>query len=137
MNRGLLGWLMCAVCLCGAVAHAQNATLPTGERDRIARERAAVEARFVEREAACQARFAVTDCVNQARGERREALAPLRRQTIALDDEQRQQRAARRLDEVRKKAGSAQPQAREVVVREAPVPARRTDAAPASEPCRM
>ena len=134
MNRGLLGCWVCALCLCGAVAHAQSAASPAGERERIARERAAVEARFVERQAACQARFAVTDCVNQARSERREALAPLRRQTIALDDEQRQQRAARRLEEVRKKAGSAQPQAREVRVRDAPVPAREPDAVPSGEP---
>lgn len=109
--------LVCCLWLGGAAAHAQNLSDPRGERERIARERAAVEARFIERQAACQSRFAVTDCVNDAKSERRDGLAPLRRQAIALDDAQRKQRAAQRQENVRKKLSDARAPEREVVVR--------------------
>jgi colicin import membrane protein len=129
--------LLCGLWLGGAVAHAQApADAGAGaerERERIARERAAVQALFAEREAACQSRFAVTDCVNDAKTQRREALAPLRRQAVALDDAQRKQRAAQRQEDVRSKVGSAQAREREVVVREAPVQARKPVAAPPAE----
>ena len=109
----LFGWL----CLAGAAALAQSG--PATERQRVADERAAVEARFKEQEAACQQRFAVTDCVNAAKKERRDALAPLRRLDAALDDAQRKQRAAERREDVARKLEAAQAPEREAVVRQA------------------
>jgi colicin import membrane protein len=134
MIRGLFFRLLCCLCLDAAVAQAQDSVTPVGERERIARERAAVEALFTGRQAACQSRFAVTDCVNDAKTERREALAPLRRQAIALDDAERKQRAARRLEDVRNKVGGAQAREPEVVVRKIPAAARKAAAAPPDEP---
>lgn len=133
MIRSLFFRLLCCLCLDAAVAQAQDSVAPVGERERIARERAAVEALFTARQAACQSRFAVTDCVNDAKTERRAALAPLRRQAIALDDAERKQRAARRLEDVRNKVGGAQAREPEVVVRKIPAAARKA-AAPPDEP---
>lgn len=134
MNRAALrGWLLCGLCCAGASAQAQTPAGPAGERQRLAAERAAVEVRYVEREAACQQRFAVTDCVNDAKKERRDALAPLRRLGAAIDDAQRKQRAAQRREDVRRKVDNAQTREREVVVREAPAAARLPAAAPPAE----
>ena len=133
MSGATFRLLLFGACLAGAVAHAQAPEDAGAERERIARDRAAVQALFAEREAACQTRFAVTDCVNEAKTQRREALAPLRRQAVALDDAQRQQRAAQRLEDVRNKAGSVQVREREVVVRDPPAAARKPVAAPPAE----
>ena len=52
------------VMLGAALAHAEP------ERERIAAERAAANARFSERERLCEERFVVTSCVDAARRER-------------------------------------------------------------------
>lgn len=126
--------LVAALALAGSCVCAQAPADFGAERERIARESAAVEARFADRQSACQSRFAVTDCVNGAKKERREALAPLRRQASALDDVQRKQRAAERVEVVRSKVGSAQAREREVVVRGAPGAARESTASAPAEP---
>jgi colicin import membrane protein len=134
MNLALLRKLVCCLWLGGAIAQVQAPANLDGERERIARDRAAVGARFSEREADCQHRFAVTDCVNDAKKEQREALAPLRRQANALDDALRKQHAARRLEDVRNRTDTAQAREREAVVREPPTPANRPASAPSGEP---
>ena len=65
-------------------------------RKSINQQRLSVEAGFVDQERACQGRFAITACVDEARRERRNALAELRRQASSLDEAQRKQRAERR-----------------------------------------
>ena len=120
MNSGSLRCAAFWLGLAAGAAHAEAGLTADGERERIARERAAVEAKFVEHQAECQGRFAVTGCVDEAKRERRQAEAPLRRQAIALDDAQRKQKAAERLASVRSKVGNAQSRQREQVVREAP-----------------
>ena len=128
MNRALLCWLLGASWLAGAAAQAQG---PADERQRLAEQRAAVEARFAEREAACQQRFAVTDCVNQAKQERRAAMAPLRRRSAALDDAQRKERAARQSEELRRQVDEAQAREREAALRESAAVRRPAAASPA------
>jgi colicin import membrane protein len=64
------------------------------ERARIAAERTQVEARFREQDRACRARFAVTDCIDEAKRERVQALTDLRRQQLVLNDTERKRRAA-------------------------------------------
>lgn len=85
----------------GAVAPAEppidaSANAPV-QRQQIAERRAAIEQRHHADELACQSRFRVTDCLNQARAVRRQALAQLQPYSRALDDAERQQKAARRL----------------------------------------
>lgn len=134
MNRALRCWLaggllFGALSLAAAAVQAQG---PAGERPRLAAERAAVEARFAEREAGCQQRFAVTDCVNEAKMERRDAMAPLRRRSAELDDAERKQRAARQTEEVGRKLDEAQAREREAALRE-PVVTRSPQAAALAE----
>ncbi len=131
MSRALRCWLVGgllfgALSLAAAAVQAQG---PGDERQRLAAERAAVEARFAEREAGCQQRFAVTDCVNEAKKERRDAMAPLRRRSAELDDAQRKQRAARQVEAVHRKVDEAQAREREAALREPA--AARPPAAPA------
>lgn len=101
------------------------------ERQRLADESVEVETRFRTQEAACQQRFAVTDCVNLAKQARRDALAPLRRQSAALDDAQRKQRAAERRAAIGDRLEGAQAREREIVVRETPAAA---SSAPSAAP---
>jgi len=88
-----------------AMASAAAPSLATAnaatERERIARERADVQAAFVKQEAACQDRFVVTPCLDAARKAERDALARLRRQEVLLDEQARKQRAAERSQAIR------------------------------------
>jgi len=123
-------------------AHAMAQADDAGQRQRIERERAVAEARFSAREAACQVRFAVTDCVEAARRERREALRHLRRQEFRLDDADRKRRAAERLQDIESRArraaerpagpiGGERPASAGATVAPAPMPAA-GDPAPAA-----
>jgi colicin import membrane protein len=76
---------------------------PARERQRIEAERAVAAARFSEQQRICEGRFAVTTCVDEAKRQRRETLARLRREQNALDDRERHGRAAERLEEIRKR----------------------------------
>lgn len=73
------------------------------ERTRIRNERAAANTQFLDRERECRTRFVVTACVNAARRDQREMLAKLRSEESVLDDAQRKQRAAQRMDTIREK----------------------------------
>ena len=64
--------------------------------EQIAAERAATEARFVDRERECRARFVVTDCLDTARQERRATLNRLKRSEIEFDEARRRETAAAR-----------------------------------------
>lgn len=114
-------WVGGCLWLCAGlvvVTRAGAAQDEVAERTRIERERANVESVFVERERACQNRFAVTACVDEARRERRDALALLRRQEALLDEGQRKERAAQRMQEIRDKVSSSDAQQRDMAGRE-------------------
>ncbi len=72
------------------------------ERKRIATERINHETAYLKAEQACYARFAVSDCVRQARQDRRVALDALRRQELVLNDLDRKTRALATLERIRK-----------------------------------
>ena len=94
--------------LAGAAGPARGAeaaaSAPRDERTRIASERAAVEARFSERERECRTRFIVTSCVDDAKAERRQALDKLRVHQLGVDEERRRERTAQRQAELAEKA---------------------------------
>jgi len=75
-------------------------------QERLQQERSLIEASFVEQEQACQSRFAVSACVKAARDQQRIALAPVRKQEQALQDEKRRQRSADQLQRLTEKAAS-------------------------------
>ncbi len=83
-------------------------TATTGpSRVGIELERQAIEARWRQAQAACEQRFAVTSCSNEAKSERRTALAVQREAELRLDDAERQQRARARRDSLAQKQADA------------------------------
>ena len=83
-----------AALLCLLACSAMAAAEPdAAERQRIAAERQVVETRFQAAQRDCASRFLVNDCMDQARGARRQALEPLQRQSHLLDDARRRARA--------------------------------------------
>jgi len=102
----------------------------SSQRERIARERAEVEAMYARQERECQDRFAVTACVEDARRTRRNDLAELRRQTNALDEAQRKQRAERRRQTLRDNQAQEEAQARTLAQK----PAREPRTLPVQRP---
>src|SRR5262249_3974728 len=81
-------------------AHAAD----SGERARIASERAEVEKRYADRERECRERFVVTSCVDDAKRERRKSLDALRAQELQLDEQTRRARTEARRAELAAKA---------------------------------
>lgn len=73
------------------------------QRERVARERSAAQARYESSETQCWQRFAVNACLSEARQERRATLYRLRRQELALNDIERQRRTQQRLRELDEK----------------------------------
>ena len=102
----------------------------TSQRERIARERAEVEAMSARQERECRDRFAVTACVEDARRTRRNDLAELRRQTNALDEAQRKQRAERRRQTIRDNQAQEEAQAKALAQK----PAREPRTLPVQRP---
>lgn len=99
-----------AALLCLLACSAMAAAEPdAAERQRIAAERQVVETRFQAAQRDCASRFLVNDCMDQARGARRQALEPLQRQSHLLDDARRRARAIDRQKaiELREVAASA------------------------------
>jgi colicin import membrane protein len=80
---------------------------PPDERERLATERRAVEARYAQARAACQTQFLVNDCLEAALTQRRHALEGLRQQQLLLDDAGRRERAAERRQQQLRAQGQA------------------------------
>jgi len=95
--------------LCQAAVAAPESD--AAERQRIAADRQAVEARFQAARQDCETRFTVNNCLDEARQVRRQALVPLQRQTHLLDDARRRERAVERLRAIqaRESAAAAKP----------------------------
>ena len=99
--------LAVALALCAAAASVVAAQR-SPERVRIEAERAAIEARWRAAEAECRTQFVVTACIDEAKSQRRAALAVQREAQLKLDDVERRERAAARLDELARKRAEAQ-----------------------------
>jgi hypothetical protein len=98
---------MTASALCVAMAHGTAWASDASERERINKAKSQADAKLAQKELECQERFAVTDCVLAARKEHRSVVEPLRKESLALDDKERKQRAAERTERLRAKAESA------------------------------
>ncbi|OLP05258.1 hypothetical protein BLL52_3383 [Rhodoferax antarcticus ANT.BR] len=102
----LLGWQA----LAGAqtLAPEPAALDPTAERQRISAERVGHEAVYQQAERLCYSRFAVSDCLRDARQERRLAMDELRRQELLLNDMERKTRAIEALKRIETKLANQQ-----------------------------
>jgi hypothetical protein len=107
MNLWFRSSLMTASVLCVAMAHGTAWASDASERERINKAKSQADAKLAQKELECQERFAVTDCVLAARKEHRSVVEPLRKESLALDDKERKQRAAERTERLRTKAESA------------------------------
>ena len=107
MNPWFRSSLMTASALCLAMAHGAAFASDASERERINKAKSQADAKLAQKELECQERFAVTDCVLAARKEHRAVVEPLRKESLALDDKERKQRAAERTERLRTKAESA------------------------------
>ena len=97
-------FLSCCLGVFAACAQSQpsisqsDVTPPSYEaqRARIEVERSRAQAQFDAAAVLCYQRFAVNDCLQRARELRRDVLADLRKQSLALRDAQARQRTAQR-----------------------------------------
>jgi colicin import membrane protein len=107
-------WHAIALLLACAAPWALGAGVGTEaeERARISSERAAAQSAFVSRERDCQNSFVVTSCVETARRDLREVQLRLRRQEAVLNEMQRRERAAQRLEAIRNRPVAPEPAAR-------------------------
>jgi len=94
-------WVLVMGCLAAAYVAAADVSNQQAERDHIAAERTRVDSAFAVRERECQARFVVTSCLDAARRDRRQTLERLRQQQVVLDEAERKQRAAKRMETIR------------------------------------
>ena len=67
------------------------------QRARIKEERGQAQAQFDAAAVLCYQKFAVNDCLREARNVRRDLMADLRKQSLALRDAQARQKAQERL----------------------------------------
>jgi colicin import membrane protein len=102
--RAAIAWLAVVAAFVAPAAWAADAS---GERARIAGERAQAQARFIADERACQARFGVSACIERARIARRETLEQLEAQGRVLDEAERKRRASDRLQRIREKVDAS------------------------------
>ena len=105
MKHRLLAVLLC----CAASAGVRADT----DRDRLAAEHTAAEARLAEQERACNAQFVVSSCLEDARKAHRATLNRLRREELSLGDAARHAAAAARRKEIAEKAATQQTRASE------------------------
>jgi hypothetical protein len=107
MNLWFRSSLMTASALCVAMAHGTAWASDASERERINKAKSQADTKLAQKELECQERFAVTDCVLAARKEHRSVVEPLRKESLALDDKERKQRAAERNERIRARTDSA------------------------------
>ncbi len=74
------------------------------ERERINTERLALEAGFDVQDAACYKKFFTNSCLKEVQQLRREAMALLKQQEVALNDRERKERAAAQIRKTEEKS---------------------------------
>lgn len=98
MARRLLSVVAMGVAAAGVAA--PSGPVDATARAEIAARRQQVDARYAASQRDCAERFAVMTCLEAARGERRRALSDLASRQAALDDAERQRRAAARHERI-------------------------------------
>lgn len=93
------------------------------QRRQLGEQRRAIEARHAASQPECARRFAVSGCMEHARDERRRALIEIDAQEAALDDAERQRRAAERQERISAKIERRAAEQRERAASAGEVPA--------------
>ena len=108
-------------------ARAAAADARAQERSHIQQQRQAINATLQQAQTACYQRFAVEDCLERERRRARQATAPLAKREAALDEAERRERAAQRLNDIAERQPAAPAPA-------SPARVRRSDAAASAAP---
>jgi hypothetical protein len=95
-------WLLVWTQACGQGA-ADPASIQV-ERTRIDAQRQRELTRYAQEEQACAAKFLANDCLEGVKKRRRETLAELQRQDVALNDAERRRKAAQQLEQRQSKS---------------------------------
>lgn len=109
--KKLLLFLLLPVLAVASSAQTQDELIAAAtdrERQRINAERATLEAAFDAEEDACYKKFFVNSCLNAIKPRRREAMADLKFREVALNEQERRQKAA---EQVRKTEEKSSPEA--------------------------
>ena len=85
--------------------------LVDSERSRIATERLRMQESYAVEDAACYRKFWVNNCLDELKIRRLDVLADLRRQEVALNDQERKAKGADQLQKIEEKAMLAEQQA--------------------------
>lgn len=101
-------WRCLVLTMLAAPALAADGIDAAAQRERIARERAQVEAAYRSEAARCAGQFSVTACVDRARSTRRAAIERLDHERAVLDDMERKRRAAERMRRIQDKLRAAE-----------------------------
>lgn len=110
-------WVLALVSL---VVSQATLAVTSNDKKRIAEARAKADADLAAQEAECKTRFAVTQCLIDAREKHRAIVEPLRRDELMVDERERRQRAAERLEHLSRKAEAAREAASAAAVVPAP-----------------
>lgn len=102
-------FIFCLVAAVGGTLFAQPEM--QAERSRIAAERNRAQAGFAFEDSACYKRFWVNDCLDEVKARRLEVFADLRRQEVALNDQERKSKGAEQLQKIEEKSTLANQQA--------------------------
>ena len=97
--------------LAGLFGSAFSQQAVDSERARIAAERGRAQAAFAVEDKACYKRFWVNACLDEVKARRTDLLADLRRQEVALNDQERKAQGAEQLQKIEEKQTLAQQQA--------------------------
>jgi colicin import membrane protein len=98
-------------CFVGTLFAQVVQTEVAAERSRIAAERSRAQAGFAVEDGACYRRFWVNDCLDEVKARRLGVLSDLRRQEVALNDQERKAQGAEQLQKIEEKSTLASQQA--------------------------
>ena len=98
---------LCLLALAALMLDQSALAATSQDKKRIAEARAKADADLAAQEAECRTRFAVTPCLLDVREQHRAIVDPLRRDELAIDERERRQRAADRLEHLGRKAEAA------------------------------
>lgn len=88
-------------------ASAQSSAQAAALREEFAQRRVAARSTLDAERRACYQRFAVTDCIERAESAHREEVAEIRRQELALNEQERKARSAARASNLESKSARA------------------------------
>lgn len=106
MKNRIISLLLSTVSLVAASQTGDEQVLAavTAERTRVFTERAAQELKFDTLEAACYKKFFVNNCLNELAPQRREIMKDLKNREVALDERERQIKAAEQIRKIEEKS---------------------------------